>query len=609
MKLQNILFPRLEICREEELYFRRDAAEEILCKEGEVRFPVGGVLRFDTYFNALSIGKWQEYAAVSEIQLHLEFCGGFRISLFNEEEWEEEVRRADLGEHTFRSPERRMQTVAFPPLPAHSCGLLGFSLTATDPDSRFYGGYYSGTPATPIRPVKIGVVICTFRREAFVQKNLLSLRDAFFNGNCPEMEDKLEFFIVDNAQTFTLPFSDPRLHLFPNQNTGGSGGFTRGLLELLQADPSAGFTHALLMDDDIVLEPEAVYRTYCLLALQKEAYTASFVGGAMLRLDRPAMQAESGARWNAGALISLKAGLDLRRLEDCLQNERTDPADRADYNAWWYCCFPLETVRTRGLPLPLFIRGDDVEFGLRHMQRLIQMNGICVWHEPFENKLSSSLYYYIYRNRLIDNAARGISYGKREAWRDLARPFLRELLCYRFLNARLLLRAAADFLLGTRWLEAQDGERLHQEILNSGYRLLPLSDLKREWPDPVPVPDKALSNYRESRFQRCFRLLTLNGNLLPASRAAAAPAFEASPIYFYRVKKALHLDAQGEKGFVTGRSLKEAFACLSAFFRITFRILLFYDHAVDDYLRNAGRLTTPAFWNRYLGRQNHEVSP
>ena len=35
------------------------------------------------------------------------------------------------------------------------------------------------------------------------------------------------------------------------------------------------------------------------------------------------------------------------------------------YNGWWFFAFPLAAVDRVGLPLPLFIRGDDVEYGLR----------------------------------------------------------------------------------------------------------------------------------------------------------------------------------------------------------------------------------------------------
>lgn len=45
--------------------------------------------------------------------------------------------------------------------------------------------------------------------------------------------------------------------------------------------------HALLMDDDIVIEPEALVKTYQILTLLKDEYEDAFIGGAMLRLDKP----------------------------------------------------------------------------------------------------------------------------------------------------------------------------------------------------------------------------------------------------------------------------------------------------------------------------------
>src|SRR5699024_2578126 len=35
-----------------------------------------------------------------------------------------------------------------------------------------------------------------------------------------------------------------------------------------------------------------------------------------------------------------------------------------DYNGWWSCLIPTETVRAIGLSLPVFIKWDDAEYGL-----------------------------------------------------------------------------------------------------------------------------------------------------------------------------------------------------------------------------------------------------
>ena len=45
--------------------------------------------------------------------------------------------------------------------------------------------------------------------------------------------DKLEVFIIDNGQTLG-EFEHPSIHTLPNKNAGGSGGFARGIIEVLK---------------------------------------------------------------------------------------------------------------------------------------------------------------------------------------------------------------------------------------------------------------------------------------------------------------------------------------------------------------------------------------
>ena len=205
-------------------------------------------------------------------------------------------------------------------------------------------------------------------------------------------------------------------------------------------------THALLMDDDIVIEPEALVKTYQILTLLKDEYEDAFIGGAMLRLDKQAIQVEAGASWNGGWLKSLKHDLDLRKCDSCLYNEIEE---YTEFNAWWYCCFPMKIVTPENLPMPIFIRGDDLEYGLRNMKTLILMNGICVWHEPFENKYSSFLEYYIMRNQLIDNAFHCPWYGARQLNRAILGHCFREVTFYRYKKCGSVSAGNQRFLKGT----------------------------------------------------------------------------------------------------------------------------------------------------------------
>ena len=147
-------------------------------------------------------------------------------------------------------------------------------------------------------------------------------QDIIENPDSP-LYGRVEVFISDNGKTLKeYGLTSDKVHIFPNKNAGGAGGFTRGLIEIFRC-PEKGITHALLMDDDVVIEPQALERTYMLLALRRETYQDMFVGGAMLRLDEQAVQFEAGAVWHAdtGMMHPLKSGLDLRNCESCLYNE------------------------------------------------------------------------------------------------------------------------------------------------------------------------------------------------------------------------------------------------------------------------------------------------
>ena len=210
------------------------------------------------------------------------------------------------------------------PFPADASGLLSFSLLALEPGICYGGSYVTEVPEEQFRNTKIGIDICTFRRESFVLGNLQRIRREVIEKEDSLLHGHLEVFISDNGQTLDAKsLNSDIIHIVPNRNVGGAGGFTRGMIEILKANQQgAGITHVLVMDDDIVFSLDVLYRTYLLLCLRKDKYENAFVGGAMLRLDKPWHQVENGASWNEGRLISHKANLNLKVFA-CLCHQRT----------------------------------------------------------------------------------------------------------------------------------------------------------------------------------------------------------------------------------------------------------------------------------------------
>ena len=271
-----------------------------------------------------------------------------------------------------------------------------------------------------------------------------------------------------------------RIHIVEQANSGGAGGFTRGILEAR----GLGATHVILMDDDVALEPEAILRTARFYSL---AATELAVAGHMLDLFRPTHLYEAGARLNDAklALVPMHLGAELARpgaLDRFLDDQPMH------YNGWWFMGLPLSLVARVGLPMPCFIRGDDVEYGRRLHDAgvpLVAMAGIGIWHEPFYAKLGSWHAYYELRNMFVLAACHRPD-AHRLITRIASRWIVAELLMFRYQRAALFMRAVEDFLAGPE-IFTRDPRALHASLLElrAAY---PVPSARREQVVPTIIP-------------------------------------------------------------------------------------------------------------------------
>lgn len=591
MILQHLLMPQAGICTQQEMYFRLDRKVRQSENQRALTFERRGVAWFDTYFNGFSVEKWKKYTLINEVSVTLFLKGKFEVRLFSKEKVHSQHVEKMLSFTEVQSEE--ITPVTLPFCSFEEKGIYYMRLEALEKGAQYWGGYYSAeAPEGGLQPVDIAINICTFKREAFVKRNLEILRRHILDEPQNELSEHLQIFISDNGKTLDIPsLSDDKIHIVPNKNVGGAGGFTRGLIEILHC-PTYRATHALFMDDDILIEPEALYRTYMLLRCRKPEYENVFIGGAMLRLDQPNIQVEAGAVWQAGNLASRKCGVDLTTSDGCLYNEIEE---KVEFHAWWYCCTPMSVVSETNLPLPIFIRGDDLEYGLRNMKQLLLLNGVCVWHEPFENKYSSFLQYYILRNLLYDNALHFPNYSKWAFLKRLYGNVIREVFYYRYRNAELIFRGVDDFFKGVPFLKETDGEKLHQEIMAAGYRAQPAEQIGFEY----PVYERSFAEH-EGKLHKLARLLTLNGQLLPAKRDNIVSMTFCRPINFYRAKRVVQYDVTSKKAFVTEKSLKESVACIFRLLRETGKIIFGLDEAMKRFREEAPELMREDTWRKYL---------
>lgn len=608
MKIQNLLLPKIGVCTEQEMFFRKEKdyprEVELLEAQSVLRFEKNGFCSFDTYFNGLSVEKWKKYTTIGNIELKLQLKGKFEVSLLNIEGSGKKVYKKKIGSQMICATEK--EEFSFPYKLYEYRGMLTFTLKALEADSMFFGGWYDAeVKDEDLWETNIAINICTFKREPFVLRNIDILRQNIIENPGNPLQGHLQVYISDNGHTLDrAKLNSETIHIVENKNVGGAGGFGRGLMEIMHHMDRYPATHALMMDDDIIIEPESLFRTYALLRCRKKQYEDLFVGGAMLRLDDQMIQVESGASWNAGEIVSNKSGLNMNQLPDCLRNEKEE---YTEFNAWWYCCTPMKLVNSENLPLPIFIRGDDLEYGLRNMKHLALMNGICVWHEAFENKYSSFLQYYILRNLLYDNSLHFPEYSTAQFLKRLYKSVARELVYYRYKNIDLLFRGVNDFYKGVDFLKTTDGEALHKEIMGAGYKGVPMDELTET---AYRIGDYDYSMVEtEGRLKKMWRYITINGFLLPAkkpkgTKVKVVSMAQCRPINFYRQKKVLNYDPSSGKGFVTEKSWGKTFGVLFRLAGFTVKSAFVFNKAKNHFRENVHQITNEEFWRNYLNVEN-----
>lgn len=235
----------------------------------------------------------------------------------------------------------------------------------------------------------LDAVICTYKREKYVLNNIERLKQ------CKDCISHV--FVVDNGNTLPTNISDDFVTIVPNKNLGGTGGFTRGLIEAKKTLCS----HVLLMDDDIEFKPETFRLAYEQINNFKKEEQRDWIGFAMRNMDRPNIQHEMGAQWNTFKIIHNNHNLDLSIAKNLKKNEIHQ---HYNYSAWWSLIMPISVVDDYGYPFPFFIKFDDIEYGLRRDGEIIHFgNDFYILHEPFSLKQSAWLEYYSVRNAFITN--------------------------------------------------------------------------------------------------------------------------------------------------------------------------------------------------------------
>lgn len=597
MVLQTILFPSRDSAPDTELFFR--GVSDLPCDVERIELKKGQTLSLESYFNSFSIGKWMTYTVLDNLSLELSFEGDAQIrgyvSVGRKDDNIMEVRSEEemyAAIHAQKKPcpitvERTSAgaVVRFGLLPEE--GICFVELTAEE-DCVFLGGAYgTDVKEDTLRPVELALGICTFQREKEVRRNVGLILDRLIECSESCLYHHAQVFISDNGQTLeTDEFHNDRVHIFPNVNAGGAGGFTRTMIESVYRS-GENFTHIILMDDDIELYPPVIERTYRLLQMMKDKWARAVVGGAMLELVKRYQQFESGASFLGINLVSYNHGWDLRRAEVIAANEVKNPIN---YTGWWYCCIPTENIRELGLPLPQFIHYDDIEYGVRNAKYgTILMNGLCVWHPYGLNKQAVSMNYYDIRNVMIAMAGSPSPCTKIQALVRFLGTIWTETLRYRYNSAECFFLGIEDYYKGPEYF-------MQIEPVSNHKRIAANNDV---YEDPVGIDLSLVENRTiEERPPHCvvwgalcWLLPPLGKDRYIGLRDTGVPFFS-KRLYFY--------DENRKKGFWMERNYKIFFRYIGRTLRDSLMILQNHDRMAERYRRMKPEYTSLAFWEKYL---------
>lgn len=361
-----------------------------------------------TFFNAFPAGYWRRWTSVDTVRFSARVRGRGTIMLFRSSGRGLFEPAGTIDVHTPTRATTVHADLAMTGL--MDGGFFWFDAKAGDSDDLTIEDAAWSVPveARCGGDGTLSIAITTFNRATYCLNQLRAIAaDANVRGRldtiyCTDQGTDL----VRDEPGFATVAKDlgSQLTYLRQRNMGGSGGFARGMYETVKAGKS---DYTLLLDDDAISEPESIMR-----AVQFADYCTrpTIVGGGMFHLDNRTMLYTLGERYNrASYWTQPAAGLEYNH-DFATQPLRDSPklhrrAD-SDFNGWWMCLIPTQIMREIGLAQPLFIKFDDVDYGLRaedHGYHTVCLPGVAVWHQAWHAKDPSRTWegYYLYRNHWI----------------------------------------------------------------------------------------------------------------------------------------------------------------------------------------------------------------
>ena len=602
-RIQSLVFPTEEKHRGCRKLFYRGSRGILDTNALTLSLGYGQGCDFVTYLNACSWQKWQKYTSATKLTLHLDVEGEVELSFLGYDKEALTVNRVEFDTKKYNNKTRKEITYTFPD---NDEMMVGFEISALS-NCTIYGGYYTvEVKKSDLNDVVLSLATTTCKKEDFIKKNVEIIKNEIISVN-DDMAKNFYLHVVDNGRTLTeKDINGKHVYLHPNINAGGAGGFARGMIESLNQKPKA--THVLLMDDDVLVLPESIRRTYNLLRIAKPEYHDSIISGAMLYYEKPEYQHEDIGTVSGGFNFrALKGPLDQSVLSINLDNEKFYTIHKNSYAGWWYCCIPVNIIKKNGLPLPVFIRCDDMEYGIRCNVPFITLNGVCVWHMGFVTKYNAAFdKYQQHRNLLIAKAASNIL-DDIDMPKAIYDSFRSEIMRFNYNAAELIIEALEDYMKGPKFIETANGEKLTQEHFKLNDKLVPLRDL----PDGNTFRPKDSYEAPQLSFKnRVLLKLTWNGQRFTPKfmeKPGVVPIGFDWALQIQRIAmhtKLLAVNPYNETGIYRIKDKKRFRELMHRYNRVMRDYKRRGNQVRKAYADDAKYMTSEKFWRKFLGLDN-----
>lgn len=240
---------------------------------------------------------------------------------------------------------------------------------------------------------ELGIVICNFNKVEYLKGCLETLYKSNF--------EKLSYdvIVVDNASTDeSVEFvkkNYPSIILLENEtNTGGSGGFDRGIQYVMKQN----YTYVALLDNDILLESDTILN---LIKYIKENPKVGVVGSKICTMDNPEILQEMGSFIDFSEKFNIETPLKSHKDDDSLPE-----IVKCDYVP--ACCLitTQEVLQKVGsFNTKHFIYWDDMDWCTRVKiagWEVHSINSSRVFHKMgAANHTNTFGVYYFERNRIL----------------------------------------------------------------------------------------------------------------------------------------------------------------------------------------------------------------